>query len=158
MVTLFRSTSKRPRSWEACEMPILALLSGFSGLATTKQVFEWIDPNGNHTVLNTPWDYDGRFMPPVEYLSDKLPGRDGEFFRRVRHTPRTIKIPVYITAGCQYTSADLRVSIRDLVNAMDPSNGIGTLRVTNPGGEDRKSTRLNSSHTVISYAVFCLKK
>src|SRR5438034_4838185 len=26
------------------------------------------------------------------------------------------------------------------------------------GGRDRKSTRLNSSHTVISYAVFCLKK
>src|SRR3989454_5454217 len=25
-------------------------------------------------------------------------------------------------------------------------------------GEDRKSTRLNSSHLVISYAVFCLKK
>src|SRR5438132_9624363 len=27
-----------------------------------------------------------------------------------------------------------------------------------PGIGDRKSTRLNSSHTVISYAVFCLKK
>src|SRR5947208_3813597 len=30
-----------------------------------------------------------------------------------------------------------------------------------PGGrcsEDRKSTRLNSSHQIISYAVFCLKK
>src|SRR5260221_7498542 len=26
------------------------------------------------------------------------------------------------------------------------------------GRTDRKSTRLNSSHTVISYAVFCLKK
>src|SRR3712207_9550967 len=26
------------------------------------------------------------------------------------------------------------------------------------GGEDRKSTRLNSSHANISYAVFCLKK
>src|SRR5256885_5738187 len=26
------------------------------------------------------------------------------------------------------------------------------------GGTDRKSTRLNSSHLVISYAVFCLKK
>ena len=25
-------------------------------------------------------------------------------------------------------------------------------------GEDRKSTRLNSSHALISYAVFCLKK
>src|SRR5438034_6308516 len=27
-----------------------------------------------------------------------------------------------------------------------------------PAQGDRKSTRLNSSHTVISYAVFCLKK
>src|SRR2546426_5103466 len=27
-----------------------------------------------------------------------------------------------------------------------------------PATEDRKSTRLNSSHLVISYAVFCLKK
>src|SRR5207244_12054646 len=25
------------------------------------------------------------------------------------------------------------------------------------GGQDRKSTRLNSSHQIISYAVFCLK-
>src|SRR5699024_12761641 len=27
-----------------------------------------------------------------------------------------------------------------------------------PGSRDRKSTRLNSSHVSISYAVFCLKK
>src|SRR5258708_21681278 len=27
-----------------------------------------------------------------------------------------------------------------------------------PGPRDRKSTRLNSSHQIISYAVFCLKK
>src|SRR2546430_6074871 len=27
-----------------------------------------------------------------------------------------------------------------------------------PGRQDRKSTRLNSSHSQISYAVFCLKK
>src|SRR6266446_9241282 len=39
------------------------------------------------------------------------------------------------------------------------------LKVQRPGreessgeAEDRKSTRLNSSHLVISYAVFCLKK
>src|SRR5438034_6533074 len=43
---------------------------------------------------------------------------------------------------------------------------IGMICVGTPGGPtgqlrvdaDRKSTRLNSSHTVISYAVFCLKK
>src|SRR2546427_5706188 len=38
----------------------------------------------------------------------------------------------------------------------------GELRVTDPGiapqAQDRKSTRLNSSHSQISYAVFCLKK
>src|SRR5438132_9561095 len=34
-----------------------------------------------------------------------------------------------------------------------------TSRVAGRGAsQDRKSTRLNSSHTVISYAVFCLKK
>src|SRR5438034_2241442 len=31
-------------------------------------------------------------------------------------------------------------------------------RRASPASSDRKSTRLNSSHTVISYAVFCLKK
>src|SRR5207253_4242826 len=30
--------------------------------------------------------------------------------------------------------------------------------VAGAAGEDRKSTRLNSSHVAISYAVFCLKK
>src|SRR2546430_13662930 len=30
--------------------------------------------------------------------------------------------------------------------------------VRGDGGPDRKSTRLNSSHSQISYAVFCLKK
>src|SRR2546430_9703353 len=31
-------------------------------------------------------------------------------------------------------------------------------RVSGRSGRDRKSTRLNSSHSQISYAVFCLKK
>src|SRR5256885_7335507 len=34
----------------------------------------------------------------------------------------------------------------------------GTHRQLRGGQGDRKSTRLNSSHLVISYAVFCLKK
>src|SRR6266705_2438672 len=32
------------------------------------------------------------------------------------------------------------------------------VRARGPGRRDRKSTRLNSSHRTISYAVFCLKK
>src|SRR5436309_7354477 len=34
----------------------------------------------------------------------------------------------------------------------------GAINLLGKGGEDRKSTRLNSSHVKISYAVFCLKK
>src|SRR5206468_7992792 len=42
---------------------------------------------------------------------------------------------------------------------VDHLTGLGEVGVA-PGlcGEDRKSTRLNSSHDQISYAVFCLKK
>src|SRR5437870_10710729 len=35
---------------------------------------------------------------------------------------------------------------------------VGALAVVPPVAGDRKSTRLNSSHVAISYAVFCLKK
>src|ERR1039457_7601580 len=37
-------------------------------------------------------------------------------------------------------------------------NHIPARHVSIPNDADRKSTRLNSSHLVISYAVFCLKK
>src|SRR5207244_6979278 len=40
---------------------------------------------------------------------------------------------------------------------ISPASGL--VRCTTPAGlTDRKSTRLNSSHQIISYAVFCLKK
>src|SRR5207247_7377091 len=37
-------------------------------------------------------------------------------------------------------------------------SGLNTERIDRLASEDRKSTRLNSSHEWISYAVFCLKK
>src|SRR5438132_7409211 len=50
-----------------------------------------------------------------------------------------------------------------VVAALAPVKVYGHTEQASGGGsaldfEDRKSTRLNSSHTVISYAVFCLKK
>src|SRR2546427_3640086 len=54
---------------------------------------------------------------------------------------------------------------RHVLSALEPMGSIGTLGAFDPGGApvpseagDRKSTRLNSSHSQISYAVFCLKK
>src|SRR5258708_28458904 len=37
-------------------------------------------------------------------------------------------------------------------------NAVGIFDISHMGEIDRKSTRLNSSHQIISYSVFCLKK
>src|SRR3712207_8842042 len=58
----------------------------------------------------------------------------------------------------------LRASARETVAIVGPSGcGKSTLLelvcgLAEPDRGDRKSTRLNSSHANISYAVFCLKK
>src|SRR3712207_9018252 len=47
---------------------------------------------------------------------------------------------------------------RDAVRGVGLTMGAESLDVVPIVDEDRKSTRLNSSHANISYAVFCLKK
>src|SRR5690349_23660366 len=44
------------------------------------------------------------------------------------------------------------------VGVPQPGSDQDVFRIAGNGAEDRKSTRLNSSHVEISYAVFCLKK
>src|SRR5688500_19273655 len=48
-------------------------------------------------------------------------------------------------------------AVRDLERSIDLNDNRQVYRSANLA-VDRKSTRLNSSHLVISYAVFCLKK
>src|SRR5690554_7735914 len=43
-------------------------------------------------------------------------------------------------------------------HSLRPFDARGLVAWRNRDGKDRKSTRLNSSHVRISYAVFCLKK
>src|SRR5436190_17719870 len=74
------------------------------------------------------------------------------FFLMIRRPPRSTLFP--------YTTLfRSRGATRPRSRRCD---GAGTLPALAPlrhhDHEDRKSTRLNSSHTVISYAVFCLKK
>src|SRR5256885_15930400 len=69
------------------------------------------------------------------------------FFLMIRRPPRSTLFP-YTTLfrSCRFTHAgEKRTCLAD--SSSDPA-----------GAPDRKSTRLNSSHLVISYAVFCLKK
>src|SRR5438874_8107991 len=51
-----------------------------------------------------------------------------------------------------------RSSVRARISAQVAATVIGRPRIEPELSKDRKSTRLNSSHVEISYAVFCLKK
>src|SRR5437867_11629250 len=66
------------------------------------------------------------------------------FFLMIRRPPRSTLFPTR-------RSSDLGSDTRD-----PPRRG-SACGAAPPSG-DRKSTRLNSSHRTISYAVFCLKK
>src|SRR5256885_10159095 len=67
----------------------------------------------------------------------------------IRRPPRSTLFP--------YTT--LFRSTERLVEHLDPAAArIRAHDGQRPAHRDRKSTRLNSSHLVISYAVFCLKK
>src|SRR3712207_7708428 len=48
--------------------------------------------------------------------------------------------------------------LQALVALLEQLLGADDALPVQPGGGDRKSTRLNSSHANISYAVFCLQK
>src|SRR2546426_2443823 len=70
------------------------------------------------------------------------------FFLMIRRPPRSTLFP-YTTL---FRSKEALVSARVFDVAGRVVRDFGAAPV------DRKSTRLNSSHLVISYAVFCLKK
>src|SRR3712207_6949574 len=75
-------------------------------------------------------------------------------FRSLRQLPvEEIKIDRSFVAGMVEDGNDATI----VRSTIDLGRNLG-LRVVAEGVEDRKSTRLNSSHANISYAVFCLKK
>src|SRR2546430_13681560 len=69
------------------------------------------------------------------------------FFLMIRRPPRSTLFP--------YTTLfrSLMILVRKTRSSCQPRSNDGR-----PAVSDRKSTRLNSSHSQISYAVFCLKK
>src|SRR5256885_3836285 len=77
----------------------------------------------------------------------------------IRRPPRSTLFP-YTTlfrSSARRCGSDRAGPARLRRHAAPARAGGGTRRFHRPG-EDRKSTRLNSSHLVISYALFCLEK
>src|SRR3712207_7635721 len=85
------------------------------------------------------------------------------FFLMIRRPPRSTLFP-YTTlfrsaaehgvGGLERRARERSARARVQVRPLGQAGKLGT----EGGGIDRKSTRLNSSHANISYAVFCLKK
>ena len=71
-----------------------------------------------------------------------------------------ISFPLSMIPTCVQISwiSDSTCELRIIVSPFSFSSCSTALRAFTPLGSDRKSTRLNSSHALISYAVFCLKK
>src|SRR5438034_8610509 len=83
------------------------------------------------------------------------------FFFMLRRPPRSTLFPYTTLFRSPIYSAGVAAFLFGLLDTAQVDSRAPVrlfLRHPIPGPPDRKSTRLNSSHTVISYAVFCLKK
>src|SRR3712207_9355607 len=87
-------------------------------------------------------------------------------FLRIRQPPRSTLFPSPTLfrsnaprRGAAQAEDDRAVPVGAHQRPADRNGAnVTVLAVTAPRARDRKSTRLNSSHANISYAVFCLKK
>src|SRR2546426_4926669 len=73
----------------------------------------------------------------------------------IRRPPRSTLFPyttLFRSLGSHLTKFEV------VMSDIPPLNVLIANEQAQEAKEDRKSTRLNSSHLVISYAVFCLKK
>src|SRR3712207_9481597 len=88
------------------------------------------------------------------------------FFLMIRRPPRSTLFPYTTLFRSLGVLVGKRGGIDENVAALLRQSGEGAAEIGRPpcgygwnfGLPDRKSTRLNSSHAHISYAVFCLKK
>src|SRR5438034_7947389 len=92
----------------------------------------------------------GSAPAPISFRSDRQRGAGLEFQRLQKRAVASRVVECMLDA----LLLDVTGLVIDVRNA-----GQQAPEIDRSGAElDRKSTRLNSSHTVISYAVFCLKK
>src|SRR5258707_10224588 len=84
----------------------------------------------------------------------------------IRRPPRSTLFPYTTLFRSRQALVALKSAIGRVETSWRPANAEESFEIVRrtprrfhaPDGIDRKSTRLNSSHANISYAVFCLKK
>src|SRR2546430_13058675 len=76
----------------------------------------------------------------------------------IRRPPRSTLFPYTTLFRSRGDPAPAGHADARLDDDLEPRGAAGRTSMVARGAQDRKSTRLNSSHSQISYAVFCLKK
>jgi len=99
------------------------------------EIVQWIDADGGSTTLDVEWDVSGRFMPPVKFTEQQVPGRPGAILWAQRHDVRDFGLAIWID---QPDDVSLRAALRSMVAKMDPVRGTGKIRVTGPAGDQRE--------------------
>src|SRR2546430_15845276 len=82
------------------------------------------------------------------------------FFLMIRRPPRSTLFP-YTTLFRSPSAASTiraRIPLSSSISSKSSLTRTALSSADSDSSRDRKSTRLNSSHSQISYAVFCLKK
>src|SRR5437588_2586979 len=110
-------------------------------------------------------------QPTLRHLADRVatrlraksrPGRTVTVrvrFADLRSVTRSVTLDAPISATAILAEIAEKLVRTVLANHSDEKSiSLLAISVAHLESQDRKSTRLNSSHTVISYAVFCLKK
>src|SRR5688500_20092113 len=97
---------------------------------------------------------DGAFQQTVDQTADAVQRRLHGVVKRAGHPGRTLKDLLHGT----WLGHPLHSALSDVPIGAWWTGALLDLFGLRRAAEDRKSTRLNSSHLVISYAVFCLKK
>src|SRR2546427_6333306 len=84
------------------------------------------------------------------------------FFLMIRRPPRSTLFPyttLFRSRGAEFACAVAHLLLQQFVGLAQGLLGTqAVVDIAHDPDRDRKSTRLNSSHSQISYAVFCLKK
>src|SRR5699024_3554193 len=148
--SLFRGTEDRFSRKEIHETPWFLYMN--HGRSKDGIHLKGLSPAFFTTVLLREGDY---YVSPFQALMDQLLSED----------VRRIGDDFIITDAGKINDNDLSSEVIQLVNdyrlvvydSLFGKNKLGD-KFFLEKGEDRKSTRLNSSHVSISYAVFCLKK
>src|SRR5437879_8814753 len=158
---MFRSSWQQIKQHPFIVAGIIVVLIAFT-FAVIKFGWDWTGFNGGYGKITTHTSANDIELPPARTLWDLL---------------QLLFVPALLTFGAVWFTTrqnhDLEVAtdnqrethLQAYISSMSELMLHEKLRGSNPEDEvrniariDRKSTRLNSSHRCISYAVFCLKK